>query len=81
METEGVCTCEPWKRTQLTRRQYEAMRLRALGLTVEQVCHRMGVARATFYEHERAAFERYDVDCREQLWMKLGWLKVPEEAA
>jgi len=72
----------------LTPREHEVMRLRAKGLTNEEVGGIMGISPATVRTHCRGAFARLDVSrdsvaspsCSTFLraLLMLGWLQVPD---
>ena len=62
----------------LTPRQYEAIRLRALGLPVVEVSRQMGVARSSVFRLTTDAQNRLGVDGLLGVWRELGWLRVPD---
>lgn len=61
----------------LTRRQYEVLRLTALGMRNKDIARRLGLSPETIRVHVHAACQRLDVNSRAEAWRVLGWLQVP----
>lgn len=61
----------------LTRRQEEALRLAAEGLTRREIASRMRCSPSTVRAHIHGACRRLGVENRVDAWRALGWLAPP----
>ena len=62
----------------LTNRQYQMMVLRANGYSSKEIAWRLGIATSTVKNHFRDVYNRLDVCCAEEAYIKLGWMVAPE---
>ena len=61
----------------LTLRQLEVVRRLALGHTTEAIARDLRISKNTLYVHRLNAMDRYGAASLHELWMRLGWLRVP----
>ena len=61
----------------LTPREYEIVRLLALGWTWKRIIGELHIARDTLRHHRQSALRKYEATCLPELWAELGWLQVP----
>jgi DNA-binding NarL/FixJ family response regulator len=61
----------------LTPREWEVVRLFALGKTWEEICHDLHITRNTLMIHRSHAVARYSAETLIGLFRALGWLRVP----
>lgn len=64
----------------LTPRQFEVVRRFAHGQKWPVICREMHISRSTLSDHRKDALDRTGSATMNEVWMKLGWLNVPEEA-
>jgi DNA-binding NarL/FixJ family response regulator len=65
----------------LTPREYEALRLRAQGLSAQEVGVRMGVSVQTIKNYAHAAMQKAGAtNTIETLW-RMGWIAIPDIGA
>jgi len=63
----------------LTPREYEVVRLFALGLTWEQVMAEMDCSRTALHMLRSRAMQKADTGTMQGLWRAIGWLRVPNQ--
>lgn len=64
----------------LTPREYQVVRLRAIGWTRDQITHELRISKNTVMDHMHNAYDKYGATCLVELLAELGWLNVPAEA-
>ena len=79
MTGEGVRNVQDGSRPRdvLTERQYELVRLRALGFTFKGAAEWMGVSMTTAKREMRHIHEALGATCDADIYRDLGWLVVP----
>lgn len=63
----------------LSAREYEYLRLKALGLTKKEIAAELGVAQSTVNQLLWRSHSKLDVSSAIQAFRVLGWLSVPAE--
>ena len=63
----------------MTPRQFEVIRLLALGRTYHQVAAELGMARSTVQKHRSAVGRYTGATCVMEILRDLGWLTVPDQ--
>lgn len=64
--------------TELSPRQRELVRLRAMGLTRKEAADVMGVKIRTVNAFTDETYRRTDARCLQDVLRAIGWLRVPE---
>ena len=79
MTGEGVRIVQDGSRPRdvLTERQYELVRLRALGFTFKAAADWMGISVTTAKRELRHIHEALGATCDADIYRDLGWLVVP----
>ena len=62
----------------LTERQLEALKLRAMGLSVDEAAVRVGIHRSPFMKRIQGAYRKLGVEALVDALRALGWLRVPK---
>lgn len=62
----------------LTDRQWEVLRLRALGYTAQEIGGMLFVTESTVKNHLAYAYRKLEVRCIVDALRAIGWLEVPQ---
>ena len=65
----------------LTVAQYQALRYRARGMTIEEAAVAVGIRRPAFMSRVKGAYRRLGVEGLVDALRVLGWLRVPPHTA
>ena len=65
----------------LSRQEERVLRLRAEGLTIAEVAHRLGISSATVRGHSMSIYTKLGVTNLVAALAAMGWVNIPKEPA